>query len=68
MNGQKVIFSCKDCTKRFVGCHSTCEEYNAQRNTYIEQRDAIRAEKALSYAIDEPAIIKAAKRKKRLQK
>lgn len=19
--------NCKDCTKRFIGCHSTCEDY-----------------------------------------
>ncbi len=59
-----AIFSCKNCTKRFVGCHSTCKEYNSERNAYIKQRDEIREKKSLEYAIDEPKIIKAVKRKK----
>lgn len=32
---------CKDCTKRTVGCHSSCEEYKLAR----EQRDAINKKK-----------------------
>lgn len=26
-----VIFSCKDCNERHVGCHSTCEKYIAEK-------------------------------------
>lgn len=32
---------CKDCTKRQVGCHSTCEDYKAFR----AELDAVNAEK-----------------------
>ena len=31
---RKVESSCKDCTKRCVGCHSTCSEYA----DYLERR------------------------------
>lgn len=29
MNG--TITCCKGCTKRYVGCHCSCKEYNAQK-------------------------------------
>lgn len=29
--------SCKDCTKRYVGCHSTCEDYKQ----FVEKNKAI---------------------------
>ena len=27
-------FSCKNCTKRHVGCHSTCETYHKEKKEY----------------------------------
>ena len=39
--------SCLNCTKRCVGCHSTCEEYNA----YKEQNRII-YENRKAYQID----------------
>lgn len=32
MNG--TITCCKGCTKRYVGCHGSCEEYNAQKKRH----------------------------------
>lgn len=29
-----MIYPCKDCKKRCVGCHSTCEEYIECREKY----------------------------------
>lgn len=26
-----VKFSCKGCTERYVGCHSSCEKYIAEK-------------------------------------
>jgi hypothetical protein len=32
-----IAFSCKDCRKRFVGCHSICKEYKEDK----ERHDAL---------------------------
>lgn len=39
--------SCKDCQKRYVGCHSECEEYQAFRKDYEEQKEKRKQEKLL---------------------
>lgn len=33
-----MIYCCKDCTKRCLGCHSTCEGYIAQKAEHDERR------------------------------
>lgn len=34
------MFSCKDCTERHVGCHSTCEKYISEKAENDRLRDA----------------------------
>ena len=31
-----IKLECKDCTKRYVGCHSVCENYNAWKKEHDE--------------------------------
>ena len=38
------ITCCKDCNKRTVGCHSTCDDYIRQNDELNEFRAAQRAE------------------------
>lgn len=42
-NGYKT--PCKNCTKRFVGCHATCEEYIKARKKLDEKNEMIRKAK-----------------------
>jgi hypothetical protein len=35
------IYSCKDCTERVVGCHSTCEKYLKEKAEYAEENKKI---------------------------
>ena len=32
---------CKDCTKRVVGCHSTCKDYKDWKEEQVKRRDTI---------------------------
>lgn len=34
-----VIHCCKDCTRREVGCHSSCEEYLQEKADYNKRKD-----------------------------
>lgn len=34
-----MIYCCKDCTKRCVGCHSVCEDYIAQKAKHDKLRE-----------------------------
>ena len=36
---------CKDCDKRYVGCHSTCEDYISFAKKKKKENDAIKAER-----------------------
>lgn len=36
---------CKDCTKRKIGCHGKCKEYQAWREAYTELNNNIRNKK-----------------------
>ena len=29
-----IKWGCKDCRKRFIGCHSTCESYKKQKEMH----------------------------------
>ena len=29
-----MVFSCKDCPNREVGCHATCEKYNKEADEW----------------------------------
>ena len=42
--------TCKDCTERKVGCHSTCAKYVVKRviQTYKNQRNAMNTNTALT--------------------
>ena len=37
-----IIRSCKDCTDRYVGCHSNCEKYLSEKAEYERLRDLIK--------------------------
>ncbi len=34
--GESTITCCKDCNKRYVGCHCDCDEYKKQKKEYEE--------------------------------
>lgn len=34
--------ACKDCTERYVGCHSECEKYQAYLDELYDMREKIR--------------------------
>lgn len=36
---------CKECEKRYLGCHANCEEYQAWRSERIEMYEKISKEK-----------------------
>ena len=36
-----AIFSCKDCTERHVGCHSTCPKYLQEKAEHDKLREKI---------------------------
>lgn len=45
-------YSCKNCEKRFVGCHATCETYNQVKKKREEQAKIIRKEKYIDCMVD----------------
>ena len=48
---------CKDCTKRCVGCHSTCQIYLDWRKDYDYQKIIYRVKKANENAVDRSEIL-----------
>lgn len=52
---------CKDCEKRYLGCHSKCEEYQAFTK-YNEARYAARLKERESYEYTYGARVKVIKR------
>lgn len=40
--------SCKDCTKRYVGCHSNCADYAEYKKEVTEQRKQKRKESMMN--------------------
>lgn len=57
-----LITCCKDCEKRQIGCHSTCEEYIAQAKRLKKEREIDRQNKLCDYA-QYDRILKSYKRK-----
>lgn len=49
MNG--TITCCKGCTKRCVGCHGSCEEYNAQKKRHDDVNEAAREDSRTTIAL-----------------
>lgn len=43
---QSMIRTCKNCTERHVGCHSTCKAYKLEKQRHEENQARIRQEKA----------------------
>lgn len=41
-----MIYSCKDCRERQVGCHSTCEKYLAQKALHEQEKAELDKRKA----------------------
>lgn len=53
----KEKFPCKNCDKRYVGCHGSCEEYKEAKKKNDKEREEIRYLKkresdARGFAID----------------
>jgi hypothetical protein len=46
-----TIYSCKGCEKRYIGCHSVCEDYLAQKAAHDAMREAERKRKEISFGI-----------------
>ena len=46
-----MIYSCKGCEKRYLGCHSECEEYLTQKAAHDAMREAERKQKEISFGI-----------------
>lgn len=38
---QMTVAPCKDCTTRFVGCHSSCSSYKQWKETIKENKKAV---------------------------
>ena len=41
----KAVSPCKDCEKRTVGCHSTCEDYISFADAKRKENNEMKAEK-----------------------
>ena len=54
---------CKECAKRYLGCHDHCEEYQAARAEYENIKNAAHANEELNRYISEQ-ITKTLRRKK----
>ena len=37
-----TITCCKGCTKRYVGCHGSCKEYNAQKKRHDDANEVVK--------------------------
>lgn len=42
---------CKDCTKRYLGCHDKCEEYQSIKNENANERRKIKNEYAINQIV-----------------
>ena len=47
--------TCRECTKRHVGCHSTCQDYIKFRQELDEVNKKIRKERLMDY-LSKPTI------------
>lgn len=43
-------FPCKDCQKRYLGCHSQCTLYNAAKNEQEKEKNMKEKDKLVRYA------------------
>lgn len=41
-----MIRTCKNCTDRHIGCHSTCKTYMLEKQKHDEEQAKIRKDKA----------------------
>lgn len=42
---------CKDCTKRYLGCHSECEEYADYKTVRAKQNEQLKKDRAVIDAL-----------------
>lgn len=49
---QKSCSPCKDCTKRVVGCHSSCESYCSWRNNQDIENARLHSEKHFEHIVE----------------
>lgn len=33
-----MVYCCKECTDRYIGCHGKCEKYIEEKKRYLEQK------------------------------
>ena len=45
---------CMDCEKRFIGCHSTCKEYDAEKEKMEAVKERRRMEMQAIYFLGRP--------------
>lgn len=45
-----MIKCCKDCKKRHLGCHSTCEDYIREKSEHDNLRSIIREHYQIQYS------------------
>ena len=55
--------SCKGCTRRYVGCHSDCEDYKEEKRLRDERNEQIKNAKDLEEKLNQRAVIRARKAK-----
>ena len=44
-----MITCCKDCKKRYPGCHSVCPDYILNKKEHEERKEALRKDKLNTY-------------------
>lgn len=44
---------CRDCNNRTATCHATCHEYSAWKKEYDALQAKVRAEKEMTWTLDE---------------
>lgn len=59
---------CKNCTNRYIGCHSVCEKYIKEKQQYDLNKAEIRKAKSLNSEYDGYVATQSAIRKKRRNK
>lgn len=44
-----LIVCCKNCTERYLGCHSECEQYKKEKEEVVRVRELARKNKQMGY-------------------
>ena len=63
-----TAWCCKECSKREVGCHSTCPEYLGQREDHLKRKGEADKERHANEQVKSQHYEKAAKYAKRIKR